>query len=99
MTGLFADAMTDMVTSKVKSDSQSAVVKQIAGNDIIKKEAASKVADTVMKDGVATDTLTDSAMGKAKEKATDMAAEQVVKTVGEETLTKDTAKSVIKSVL
>jgi hypothetical protein len=38
-------------------------------------------------------------MSQAKEKATDIAAEEAEKAVGKETLKKETAKSAIKSVI
>ncbi len=90
--GLFADAMTDAVVSQAKSKATTEVVKQVAGNDVVKKEIANKAIDTVMKDGLSTDALKE----QAKEKATDMAAEKASEVVGKETLTKETAKSVIK---
>jgi len=46
-----------------------------------------------------TDQIKDQAMSEAKEQATDIAAGEASKAVGKETLTKDTAKSAIKSVL
>ena len=98
-TGLFADAMTDAVVSKAKSEATTKVVEQVAGNDVVKKEIANKVAGAAMTDGLSADKLKDEAMGQAKEKATDMAAEQASKAVGKETLEKETAKSAIKSVI
>ena len=88
-TGLFADAMTDAVVSKAKSEATTKVVEQVAGNDVVKKEIANKTVDA----------LKDQAMDKAKEEATDMAAEKASAAVGKETLKKETAKSAIKSVL
>jgi choline-glycine betaine transporter len=75
VTGLFADAMTDMASKAVSSE--------------VKDKATSSM----------TDQIKDQAMSKAKEQATDVAAEEAEKAVGKETLTKETAKSTIKSVL
>lgn len=55
----------------------------------VKKEAAKSM----------TDSLKGEATKQAKEVATDIAAEQVEGAVGKETVTKETAKSVIKSVI
>ncbi len=95
LTGLFADAMTDAVVSKAKSEATTKVVEQVAGNDVMKKEIANKAVDT-LKDGTSVDALKDQAMDQAKEKATDMAAEKASEAVGKETLSKETAKSAIK---
>lgn len=51
-TGLCADMMTDMAKdaamSKAKSEVRTTVVKEVAGNDVVKKELASKAADKVL---------------------------------------------------
>ena len=51
-TGLFADMMTSMATDAVKSEAKSEVrsqaVKQIAGDDAMKKEVVNKAADEVL---------------------------------------------------
>ena len=75
VTGLFADAMTDMANKAASSK--------------VKEKAESSM----------TDKMKDEAMKQAKEQATDIAATEVEKAVGKETLTKETAKSAIKTVL
>jgi len=49
---LFADTMTDMAKdaaiSKAKSEAKTAVIQQVAGDDAVKKEVATKVADKVL---------------------------------------------------
>lgn len=65
-------------------------------------EMANKAVSSQVKEKAAssmTDKLKDEAINKAKEEATDIAAEEAEKAVGKETLTKETAKSAIKSVL
>ncbi len=121
-TGLFADMMTDMAKdaamSKAKSEAKTVAVKQIAGDDAMKKEVANKAADEVLGkedpvDKMKSDALGSVMGGKAsvpdagsllggakketslQDTAVDMAAEQAEKTVGKETLKKETAKSVI----
>jgi len=51
-TGAVADMMTDMAKdaamSKAKTEVRNTAVKQVAGNDPIKEEAANKVADKVL---------------------------------------------------
>ena len=89
-TGLFANAMTDAVISKAKSDATTKAVAQVAGNDVVKKEIANKAVDTLKK-GTSVDALKDQAMNKAKEKAKDMAEKKASEVVGTET-----AKSVMQ---
>ena len=51
-TGLCADMMTDMAKdvamSKAKSEVRTTVVKEVAGNDVVKKELANQAADKVL---------------------------------------------------
>ena len=68
-----------------------------AMTDIAGKAASSEVKEKAKSSMM--DTMKDQAMSQAKEQATDVAAEQAEKAIGKETLTKDTAKSAIKSVL
>ena len=68
-----------------------------AMTDMAKKAATSEVKEKAASS--MTDQLKDQAMSQAKEQATDMAASEAEKAVGKETLTKETAKSAIKSVI
>lgn len=75
----------------------STVVFADALTDMATKSVTSQVSDKAKSSVV--DGMKDQAISKAKEKGTDMAAEQVEKSVGKDTVTKETAKSAIKSVL
>ena len=126
VTGLFADMMTDMAKdaamSTAKSEARSTAVKEIAGDDPMKKEVANKAADEVLGKENPVDKMKSDALGgvmgssasvpdagsllggatketSLEDKAVDMAADEASKTVGKETLSKDTAKTAIKSVL
>ncbi|MEA2047939.1 MAG: hypothetical protein U9O64_05760 [Campylobacterota bacterium] len=112
-TGLFADMMTDMATDAVKSkatsEAKSMAVKEIAGGDALKTEVANQAADKVLGKEDPVDKLKSDALGSVmggktsetslQDKAVDMAADEASKAVGKETLSKETAKTAIKSVL
>ena len=91
-TGLFADMMTDMAkdaaVSKAKSEVKTTAVKEVAGDDAVKKTATPD-ASTLL--GGATKKET-----SLEDKAVDMAAE---KAVGSNPLKKAAAKEAIKSAI
>ena len=65
-------------------------------------DMASKAVSSEVKEKAAssmTDQIKDEAIKQAKEQGTDIAAAEAEKAVGKETLTKETAKSAIKSVI
>jgi hypothetical protein len=80
--------LTAMATSMMFADAMTEIAGKAASSEVKEKAASSMM-----------DSMKDQAMSKAKEQATDVAAEQASKAVGKETLTKETAKSAIKTVM
>lgn len=109
---MMMDMAKDMAMSQAKTEAKTAVVKEVAGEDTAKKELANKVADSAMgkedpMDKAKSDALSavtgekksSDTTNTLKETAVDIASEHAEKTVGKEVLKKETAKTMINSVL